>query len=258
MHPVLLFLGRVGLALRYNSFRTRSIRSSIHSSLSSCKTGLKGKTLLLMSAALMPLLLASCAGQQKDKAQQKVEEDVIPASKVIDFHIAPCETLWALDDSATLDNSLYWLRAMDCADRMDNAQASYQATQIDSSGWANVFKQSILVASTDPNLAQRRELLKNVNDYRGQMPGSIRPLLQLWRERQTLQVTLEDEKARNARMQAANEAKLQEMTTQQQALQSSLDDTRRKLENLTDIERQLSSRKQMQSDAPDIHDQDTK
>ncbi len=83
------------------------------------------------------------------------------------------------------------------------------------------------------------------------MPGSIRPLVQLWRERQNLQVTLGDEKARNLRQQAVGQEKLQAMTAQQQVLEDSLADTRRKLENLTDIERQLSSRKQIQGDLPD-------
>jgi len=41
------------------------------------------------------------------------------------------------------------------------------------------------------------------------------------------------------------------MTEQQQVLEHNLADTRRKLENLTDIERQLSSRKQIQGDLPD-------
>ncbi|CAH0279065.1 Quorum-sensing regulator protein G [Rahnella aquatilis] len=83
------------------------------------------------------------------------------------------------------------------------------------------------------------------------MPGSIRPLVQLWRERQNLQVVLGDEKARNARQQVMNEEKLQTMIAGQQVLENNLADTRRKLENLTDIERQLSSRKQIQGDLPD-------
>lgn len=41
------------------------------------------------------------------------------------------------------------------------------------------------------------------------------------------------------------------MNNQQKTLQASLDDTLRKLQNLTDIERQLSSRKQLQSELPD-------
>jgi len=200
----------------------------------------------------IPLVLAGCAPHSASNPYyQQVSDQVVPDSKVIDFRIAPCETLWALDDSDALTNSLYWLRAMDCADRMSDAQARYQAQQIPATSWEQVFKQSILLAGADPDQQQRRALLAKVSEYRGQMPGSIRPLVQLWRERQNLQVVLGDEKARNARQQGMNEEKLQTMIAGQQVLENNLADTRRKLENLTDIERQLSSRKQIQGDLPD-------
>lgn len=198
-----------------------------------------------------PVLLAGCAFHSSDNAFYRPVEDVIPTAKVVDFRVAPCETLWTLDDSNALENSLFWLRAMDCADRMNDAQARFQAQQIKADSWDTVFKQSILLSGSSPDQQQRRVLLGRVNQYRGQMPGSIRSLVQLWRERQTLQVTLGDEKARNARQMAVSESKLEQMTTQQTALESSLSDTQRKLKNLTDIERQLSSRKQMQNDLPD-------
>lgn len=205
--------------------------------------------ILLLSA---PLALAGCAPHAThDRYYQQVSDQVVPDSKVIDFRIAPCETLWTLDDSEAMTNSLYWLRAMDCADRMNDAQARFQAQQIPPTNWQQVFKQSILLSGAEPDQQQRRALLAKVSEYRGQMPGQIRPLVQLWRERQNLQVVLGDEKARNARQMAVSEEKLQSMTAQQGVLESDLADTRRKLENLTDIERQLSSRKQIQGDLPD-------
>ncbi|AEX50980.1 two-component system QseEF-associated lipoprotein QseG [Rahnella aquatilis] len=205
--------------------------------------------IILLSA---PLVLAGCVPHSANNPYyQHVSDQVVPDSKVIDFRIAPCETLWALDDNDALTNSLYWLRAMDCADRMSDAQARYQAQQIPATSWERVFKQSILLAGADPDQQQRRALLAKVSEYRGQMPGSIRPLVQLWRERQNLQVVLGDEKARNARQQVLNEEKLQSMAAARQVLENNLADTRRKLENLTDIERQLSSRKQIQGDLPD-------
>lgn len=199
-----------------------------------------------------PLVLAGCVPHSDNNHYyQQVSDQIVPDSKVIDFRIAPCETLWALDDSDAMTNSLYWLRAMDCADRMSDAQARYQAQQIPATQWERVFKQSILLSGADPDQQQRRALLAKVSEYRGQMPGSIRPLVQLWRERQNLQVVLGDEKARNARQQALNEEKIQTLTAGQQVLENNLTDMRRKLENLTDIERQLSSRKQSQGDLPD-------
>lgn len=207
------------------------------------------RRIIVLSATLA---LAGCVTHSADnRYYQQVSDQVVPDSKVIDFRIAPCETLWALDDSDAVTNSLYWLRAMDCAERMSDAQARFQAQQIPATRWEEVFKQSILLAGAEPDQQQRRALLAKVSQYRGEMPGSIRPLVQLWRERQNLQVVLGDEKARNARQQAVNEEKIQMMTAQQQVLEDSLADTRRKLENLTDIERQLSSRKQIQGDLPD-------
>lgn len=198
-----------------------------------------------------PVLLTGCAIHSPGNTYYRPVEEVIPTSKVVDFRVAPCETLWALDNSDALANSLFWLRAMDCADRMNDVQARFQAEQIKADTWDSVFKQSILRSGADPDQQQRRALLTLVNQYRAQMPGSIRSLVQLWRERQTLQVTLGDEKARNARQLALSESKIEQLTEQQAALQQSLNDTQRKLKNLTDIERQLSSRKQMQTDLPD-------
>lgn len=204
-----------------------------------------------LALVAVPVLLAGCTPHSPSDTYYRPVEDMIPTTKVVDFRLAPCETLWTLDDSDAMTNSLYWLRAMDCADRMSDTQARYQAQQIKPTRWDTVFKQSILLSGTDPDLQQRRALLTHVNQYRAQMPGAIRPLVQLWRERQTLQVTLGDEKGRNARQQEVAENKLELMTQQQTALQASLADTQRKLKNLTDIERQLSSRKQMQNDVPD-------
>lgn len=198
-----------------------------------------------------PALLAGCAFHSSGDNYYRPIEDLIPTTKVVDFRLAPCETLWTLDDNEAISNSLFWLRAMDCAERMNDAQARFQADQIKANSWDTVFKQSILRAGADPDPQQRRALLAHVNQYRAQMPGSIRTLVQLWRERQTLQVTLGDEKARNARQAAVSESKIEQLTEQQVALQGSLADTQRKLKNLTEIERQLSSRKQMQSDLPD-------
>lgn len=205
----------------------------------------------VLALVAAPVVLVGCIPHSSSNTYYRPAEDMIPSTKVVDFRLAPCETLWTLDDSDAMTNSLYWLRAMDCADRMSDTQARYQAQQIKPTTWDTVFKQSILISGTDPDLQQRRALLTHVNQYRAQMPGAIRPLVQLWRERQTLQVTLGDEKGRNARQQEVVESKFELMTQQQIALQASLADTQRKLKNLTDIERQLSSRKQMQSDIPD-------
>lgn len=197
------------------------------------------------------ILLAGCVNQTSGDRFTQPIADVIPDSKVVDFGTAPCETLWTLEGNDAMSNSLYWLRAMDCAERMGDTDARSHAQQITATRWDNAFKQSILFSAAQPNEQQRKALLVSVNAYRAEMPSSIRSLVQLWRERQTLQVTLSNEKARYIRQQSLSENKIESMVQEHALLQDKLFNTQRKLENLTDIERKLSSRKQLQNDLPD-------
>lgn len=71
----------------------------------------------------------------------------------------------------------------------------------------------------------------------------VRPLYQLWRDGQNRQLQLVDERARYAKLQQSSDSELEALRLQEQQLRGQLELTTRKLENLTDIERQLSSRK---------------
>jgi len=83
--------------------------------------------------------------------------------------------------------------------------------------------------------------------YNSDFPPSVRPLIQLWRSNQTAQLDLSEARTRYAHLQQSSD--LQQETLRQQMVkqQQQLSDTQHKLERLTDIERQLSSRK-----APDV------
>jgi TolA-binding protein len=94
-------------------------------------------------------------------------------------------------------------------------------------------------------------MIDRLNSYRLEFPSSLRPLLQLWRQQQVLQITLFDEKARYQHLQESSDSQIDQLRQSQIRLQAQLQDTSRKLENLTDIERQLSSRKQLQTEIPD-------
>lgn len=72
---------------------------------------------------------------------------------MIDYRTAACDTLWQLDDKDALDNALYWLRAMDCADRIGSTQARALAKTVPGDSWSGVFKQSILLGSAQPTSA---------------------------------------------------------------------------------------------------------
>ncbi|HGE8485241.1 TPA: two-component system QseEF-associated lipoprotein QseG [Serratia marcescens] len=199
----------------------------------------------------MPLLLAGCVDRAVSGGLNPQQQEAIPDTKVIDYRTAACDTLWQLDDKDALANSLYWLRAMDCADRIGSTQARALAKTVPGDSWSGVFKQSILLGSAQPTSGERRQIIDRINSYRMEFPGSLRPLTQLWRQQQLLQITLFDEKARYQHLQESSDSQIDSLRQSQARLQSQLQDTSRKLENLTDIERQLSSRKQLQGEIPD-------
>ncbi|POP21769.1 two-component system QseEF-associated lipoprotein QseG [Serratia marcescens] len=199
----------------------------------------------------MPLLLAGCVDRAVSGGLSAQQQEAIPDTKVIDYRTAACDTLWQLDDKDAMDNALYWLRAMDCADRIGSTQARALAKTVPGDSWSGVFKQSILLGSAQPTSGERRQMLDRINSYRMEFPGSLRPLTQLWRQQQMLQITLFDEKARYQHLQESSDSQIDSLRQSQARLQSQLQDTSRKLENLTDIERQLSSRKQLQGEIPD-------
>lgn len=198
-----------------------------------------------------PFLLVGCTDRavSSDLAQQ--QQEAIPDTKVVDYRIAPCDTLWQINEKEALENSLYWLRAMDCADRIGSTQARALSKTLLESNWHSIFKQSILLGSAEPSSAERRQMIDRLNSYRLEFPNSLRPLLQLWRQQQALQITLFDERARYQHLQESSDNQIDLLRQNQIRLQSELQETSRKLENLTDIERQLSSRKQLQSEIPE-------
>jgi hypothetical protein len=198
-----------------------------------------------------PFLLVGCTDRavSSDLAQQ--QQEAIPDTKVVDYRIAPCDTLWQIDEKEALENSLYWLRAMDSADRIGSTQARALSKTLLGSNWHSIFKQSILLGSAEPSSAERRQMIDRLNSYRLEFPNSLRPLLQLWRQQQALQITLFDERARYQHLQESSDNQIDLLRQNQIRLQSELQETSRKLENLTDIERQLSSRKQLQSEIPE-------
>lgn len=199
----------------------------------------------------MPLLLAGCVDRAVSGGLSAQQQEAIPDTKVIDYRTAACDTLWQLDDKDALDNALYWLRAMDCADRIGSTQARALAKTVPGDSWSGVFKQSILLGSAQPTSGERRQMLDRINSYRMEFPGSLRPLTKLWRQQQMLQITLFDERARYQHLQESSDSQIDSLRQNQARLQSQLQDTSRKLENLTDIERQLSSRKQLQGEIPE-------
>ncbi|CNE95588.1 putative lipoprotein [Yersinia rohdei] len=200
---------------------------------------------------LAPLLLTGCTDKPASSRFSQAVQMVIPETKIVDYRTLSCDVLWDLDDKETLENSLYWLRAMDCAERLGSTQARTLVKTIPAENWSSAFKQGILLSSSDPSIAERRQVVEQLNSYSQSIPGAVRPLIQLWREQQVLRISLAEERTRYQRLQQESDAQIDRLRENQVRLQYSLMDTTRKLENLTDIERQLSSRKQLQNEIPD-------
>ncbi|WCG84125.1 two-component system QseEF-associated lipoprotein QseG [Pectobacterium sp. A5351] len=207
----------------------------------------------LLKAALMssPLVLAACNSHVNQGSALLEAEAVPPKEQVADFRIAQCQHLWQIDDRESMNNALYWLRAMDCAGRLTQSQAREEAGQVAGERWDSVFKQGILLDNAGITQAERRQVLEQINLYRLAFPAALRPLMQTWRDRQTLFLALSDERLRYKRLQESNDKQLDALRVQQNHLQYQLETTTQKLENLTDIERQLSSRKQLSGEMPD-------
>lgn len=58
-----------------------------------------------------------------DPSQEK-----IPPNQLADYLATDCTDIWSLSGQSTETNPLYWLRAMDCADRMMPVQARSEAS----------------------------------------------------------------------------------------------------------------------------------
>lgn len=205
---------------------------------------------LMGTLLLAPLLLMGCADRVVSSSVA-LQQEIIPETKVVDYRVVPCDALWHLDDKEVLENSLYWLRAMDCSERVGSADGRALAKTLPASNWYNIFKQSILLGNAEPTPAERRQMVDRLNSYRLEFPNSLRPLLQLWRQQQVLQISLSDERARFQHLQESSDNQIEALRQSQNHLQNQLQETARKLENLTDIERQLSSRKPMPSEIPE-------
>ncbi|WP_409306519.1 two-component system QseEF-associated lipoprotein QseG [Pectobacterium sp. B1J-3] len=200
---------------------------------------------------LSPLLLSACHHPVNNSILSPDTENPTPKEQVTDYRIAQCEHLWQVDDRDAMNNALYWLRAMDCAGRLTQFQAREEALRLEDESWENAFKQGILLDNAGITQAERHQVLEQLKRYRLAFPAALRPLVQTWRDRQTLFLALSDERLRYKRLQDASDKQLDTLRIQQNHLQYQLETTTRKLENLTDIERQLSSRKQLSGELPE-------
>ena len=182
------------------------------------------------------LALAGCSASTSPHAADGKTLSALPQHQVADFLSVECADIWSLQSEASDKNPLYWLRGIDCADRLAPVQARAEARQHDADSW-------------QPN--ERRDLVASLDAFSPQIAVQVRPLYQLWRDAQGRQLQLIEERSRYAKLQQSSDAELETLRQQEIELRSQLELTTRKLENLTDIERQLSSRKPGGNFSPD-------
>ncbi|KMK16716.1 membrane protein [Pluralibacter gergoviae] len=189
------------------------------------------------------LLLAGCASSLSAHKTSSGSGEKLPEQQVADFLSTDCADIWSLQGEPVEKNPLYWLRSMDCASRLSSSEARREASRHPQSRWQEAFRRGILLANARITPPERREIVSEADDFSGQIPAHVRPLYQIWRDGQLLQLSQAEARMRYSQLQQTSDAELDQMRKEQQTLRSELELTTRKLENLTDIERQLSSRK---------------
>ena len=184
------------------------------------------------------LLLAGCVTHAPKSAISHKQEDKWPQKQSLSGHDVE-------------SNPLFWLRGIDCAQRLAPAEARAQAAMLVDDTWQDAFKRGIVMADARITPVERRANVTRLDTYVINIPSQVRPVYQLWRDGQTLQLQLSEERFRYSKLQQSSDSELDALRQQQESLREQLDTTTRKLENLTDIERQLSTRKPAGSYLPD-------
>ncbi|WP_032939455.1 two-component system QseEF-associated lipoprotein QseG [Citrobacter youngae] len=205
----------------------------------------------ILLASLPCLALVGCVPNAVNPMTGDPSQEKIPSNQLADYLATECTDIWSLSGQPTESNPLYWLRVMDCADRLMPAQARSEASILMTDTWQGAFRRGILLDNANITSPERREVVTRLDALSPQIPPQVRPLYQVWLSSQTLHLQLDEERLRYSKLQQTSDSDLDTLRQQQQHLQSQLDLTTRKLENLTDIERQLSTRKPAGSYNPD-------
>ncbi|CBG89241.1 two-component system QseEF-associated lipoprotein QseG [Citrobacter rodentium] len=207
-----------------------------------------------IAAGISCLALIGCTPHV---VRHAVPQEKIPTTQLADYLSVECTDIWRLHGPATDTNPLYWLRAIDCAERLMPVQSRNEARILADDSWQNAFKRGVLLANARITPLERRDNIARLDALSPQIPTQVRPLYQIWRDGQALQLQLSEERQRYSKLQQTSDSELDTLRQQQQHMQAQLELTTRKLENLTDIERRLSSRKPGGSYTPDaIHGDD--
>ena len=188
-------------------------------------------------------VLMGCTSLPELHHSQTVNQMNLPEQQLPDYLSAQCSNIWQQDDVDTLENPLYWLRGMECAQRLSPAEARIEARQWSALTWQDTFKRGILLSPAKITPAERRKYMTQLDMLATDIPLQIRSLFMVWRDGQRAQLSLVEERSRYTKLQQTTDSQLDELHQTQQFLRNELDIATKKLETMSDIERQLSSRK---------------
>lgn len=202
-------------------------------------------------AILLPLMLAGCVQNTVTSSIKQPHQPHEPEQQLADYLSIECMEIWHIQGYEAVANPLFWLRSIDCAERLSPAEARAEARKWPDDNWQDTFKRGILLANAKITPTERRRYMTQLDTMAGEVPAQVRPLFQIWRDGQASLLELSDERTRYSKLQQSADGELDTLREQQQRLRNQLDLTTRKLENLTDIERQLSNRKPTSNYLPD-------
>ncbi|MFV0548718.1 MAG: hypothetical protein ACK5M5_08375 [Limnobaculum xujianqingii] len=224
-----------------------------HSTLSPVNTpGVTGRwqKVLTLSAFMLPVMLAGCSYQSFTESASGEIRYETPNRKVSDYSRVSCDgNIWKAQDSETYANSLYWLRLITCSQALPASRAQAQSAEYETTTWDGVMKRAVLLSRVEVNNSERRRSLEQLKNYRSMYPDTVYSLIQLWTDEQSMELSLSDERVRHQRQKESNDTQMDALHAQLQDTKHQLNEMTRKLENLTDIERQLSSRKNLPADS---------
>lgn len=192
---------------------------------------------------LLPIILAGCAPKSLTEVTTGTQEPTVVKQKTVDYRWAECSTLSTFYEEG-LNNALYWLRTIECSQRLMTTEAQRRANQITVIRWDDAFYKSILLERAGMSIAERRTQLILLESFKLQFPSSMRVLLTTWIDNQSLTLSLAEEKNRSRRISTEMENRVEALKKENNTLEHDLKSTLKKLDSLTQIERQLSSRKQ--------------
>ncbi len=148
------------------------------------------------------LTLAGCSAGFSPHTAEGTAASGQAQHQVADFVAVDCADIWAHSSDASDKNPLYWLRGIDCADRLAPAQARAEAKRHTDDSWQDAFRRGILLADAKITPDERRDLVARLDTFSPQIAVQVRPLYQLWRDGQTRQLQLVEERARYAKLPA--------------------------------------------------------